>query len=308
MSGPRGEIGPGDATVVVATYRHPAWLEKCLWGFAVQTRPGFELIVTDDGSGPETAEAVRRFRHETGLEVIHLWQEDRGHRKSRALNRAILQASGEYLIFTDGDCIPRRDFVATHLELAEEGRFLSGGALNLPPELSARLSTEDVRDGRAFRLGWLVARGWRPGRRVLRLLRSRRLAGFLDLITPTSATFNGGNSSAWRDDAVRVNGFDHRMGYGGQDRAFGECLENAGVEGRQVRHRAVCLHLHHERPYRTEEGLRTNDRIRRRIRAEGRVRAGEGLQELAASEDRRGPEDPSREDRGSEGRRRREGP
>lgn len=271
---------PSDATVIVATYRQPEWLARCLRGLAAQARSGFELVVTEDGAQPETAEIVRRFRRNSGIGVRHLWQEDRGHRKSRALNRAIRRASGGYLIFTDGDCVHRDDFVGAHLELAEPGRFLSGGALNLPPELSRVLAGADIESGRAFRPGWLLARGWRPGRRILRTVRSRPVARVLDILTPTSPTFNGGNSSVWREDAVRVNGFDHRMGYGGQDRAFGERLVNLGLRGKQIRHRAICLHLHHDRPYRTEEGVRENEEIRRRIRRSGGVRPEEGLDEL----------------------------
>ena len=271
--------------MILATYRQPAWLEKALWGYAEQTRSDFELVVADDGSGPETEAVIDRMRRETGLTIEHVWQEDRGHRKTVALNRAILASSGDYLIFSDGDCVPRRDFVAVHRRLAEPGRFLSGGALPLDRGLSERLSAEDVRTGRAFDPVWLLRQGWRPGRRLLRAVRSRPLAWVLDALTPTGATWNGNNASTWRDAAFAVNGFEAEMGYGGQDRAFGERLENLGMRGKQVRHRAICLHLAHERPYRTRESIERNDRIRRRIRRRGEVRAADGLEELAAGRD-----------------------
>jgi len=268
--------------VILATYEQPAWLEKVLWGYAVQSRGDFELVVADDGSGPETAEVVERVRARSRLAVEHVWQEDRGHRKCVALNRAVLASRGDYLIFSDGDCIPRGDFVETHCRLAEPGRFLSGGALPLDPALSDRVSLEDVRSGRAFDPVWLLRRGWRPGRRLLRAVRSRPLARLLDALTPTGATWNGNNASTWREAVFAVNGFEAEMGYGGQDRAFGERLENFGFRGKQVRHRAICLHLAHDRPYKTRESIERNDRIRRRIRRRGEVRAEEGLAELSA--------------------------
>ena len=43
---------------------------------------------------------------ETGPDIEHVWHEDRGFRKCEILNRAILAASADYLIFTDGDTIP----------------------------------------------------------------------------------------------------------------------------------------------------------------------------------------------------------
>lgn len=269
-------------SVIVTTYEQPVWLEKALWGWATQTRPDFELLVADDGSGPETADVVERARERSGLRIRHVWHADRGHRKSEILNRAILESEGEYLIFSDGDCVPRWDLVEVHLRLAEPARFLSGGTLRLPMRVSERLQPEDIRSGRAFRTSWLRSHGWRPGRRAVRLLTGGTLPTLLDVITPTRASWNGHNASTWRAPILAVNGFEAEMGYGGQDRAFGERLENLGLRGKQIRHRAPCLHLEHERPYATEASKRRNAEIRRRIRRWGEVRARQGLRELAA--------------------------
>jgi GT2 family glycosyltransferase len=61
---------------------------------------------------------------------------------------------------------------------------------------------------------------------------------------------------------VRVNGFDERMAYWAQDREFGERLVHAGVRGVQIRYSAICVHLHHERPYKTPESRERNQQIR----------------------------------------------
>jgi glycosyltransferase involved in cell wall biosynthesis len=276
--------GPAKASVIFTTYNSPRALELVLWGFAAQTRRDFQVVVADDGSGPETRAVIDRVRGEAGMEIVHVWHEDRGFRKTEILDRAILASSGDYLLFTDGDCIPRRDFVDVHLRLARPGRFLSGGYLKLPAGVSEAITPEDVRMGRVADLEWLRGKGWRPGRHALRLLRSGKLAAALDAATPTRPTWNGHNASGWRDDLFRVNGYDMEMEYGGLDRALGECLENAGVRGLQVRFRAPVLHLHHERPYVDPEKVRRNRELRARIRAEGRTRAARGLAELAAAQ------------------------
>ncbi len=275
---------PERASVIFTTYNSPRALELVLWGFAVQSRRGFELVVADDGSGEETREVIDRVRRESGMEILHVWHEDRGFRKTEILDRAILASRGDYLIFTDGDCIPRADFVDTHLRLAEPGRFLSGGYLKLPRSVSEAITPDDVRSGRVADPAWLRARGWNPGRRALRLTRSRLLATLLDVVTPTGATWNGHNASGWRADLFRVNGYDLDMAYGGLDRAVGECLENAGVRGKQLRHRAPVLHLHHERPYADPEKWRRNRELRREIRRRGLTRARRGLAELQAED------------------------
>lgn len=272
---------PESTAVILATYRQPEWLEKALWGYAAQTHGDFELWVADDGSGPETRQVVERMAAETDLRLRHLRQEDRGHRKTRILNKAILATDAEYLIFSDGDCVPRDDLVETHLHLAEPGRFLGGAALRLPLETSRAMTPDDIVAGRAMRPGWLLRNGWRPGHRFLRILRTPRLSAFLDAVTPTKARFNGGNGSVWREAALEVNGFDHEMGYHGQDRAFGDRLTHLGLRCKQVRWRAVVLHLAHDRPYRVESEVRHSFEVRRRIWENEEVRARRGLDELS---------------------------
>jgi glycosyltransferase involved in cell wall biosynthesis len=266
--------------VVLSTYNQPAALEKVLWGYAVQTHREFEVVVADDGSTGETAELIGQMGRTTGMAIRHVWHEDAGFRKCEILNRAIVAASAEYLIFSDGDCVPRADFVATHVQNAAPGRFLSGGYLKLPAEVSDRITREAITSGEAFRMDWLRAQGWWPGRRALRLLPPGP-ATVLDAITPTRASWNGHNASAAREALLRVNGYDMEMGYGGEDRALGERLQNLGMRGVQIRHRAPCLHLHHERPYVDADVVRENRRRRESIRREHRVRAARGIAELS---------------------------
>jgi glycosyltransferase involved in cell wall biosynthesis len=267
-------------SVIVSTYNQPVWLEKVLRGYAEQTHPDFELLIADDGSGPETAEVLRGAGERTRLNLRHVWHEDRGYRRSVVLNRAIVAARGEYLIFSDGDCIPRRDFVARHAALARRGRFVSGGVIWLDRATSERITPAEIESGAFATPRWLRAQGWRPGRRTLRLLRSERVAGLLDALTPTGATWNLCNAGAWRADVLAVNGMDNAMPYGGADRALGERLTNAGVRGIQARHRLVLVHLDHGRPYKNDLALRRNRENRAAIRRERRSRSPDGIAEL----------------------------
>jgi glycosyltransferase involved in cell wall biosynthesis len=272
---------PARVSVILSTYNQPRWLEKALWGYAAQRFADFEVLVADDGSGPETAAVVARARERTGQRLVHVWHEDRGFRKTEILNRAVLAAGGDYLVFSDGDCIPHPEFVATHVRLARARRFLSGGYLKLPMDVSERITEDDVRSGRAFDAAWLTAQGWRGGRRAVRLPRSKALAALLDALTPTRATWNGHNASTWREAIVAVNGFDLDMGYGGEDRALGERLVNLGYRGRRVRFRAPCLHLDHPRPYADPDVIQANRRVREEIRRSGDARTRRGLAEVA---------------------------
>jgi glycosyltransferase involved in cell wall biosynthesis len=271
--------------VILSTYNQPTYLRLAIEGYSRQTRRPDRVLVTDDGSDPATAAVVARAARETGLSLLHIWHPDRGFRKTELLNRALAAADEEILIFSDGDCVPREDFVAGHVALSREGRFVSGGYLKLASRASAAVTLAAVRDGSVFTLRWLRAHGWRAGRRALRLLPPGRAARLLDAVTPTAATWNGHNASTLRRQLLAVNGLDLDMGYGGEDRALGERLENAGIRGLQARYRLPVIHLHHERSYIAPEAVARNDELRARIRRGGETRARRGLAELMPGHD-----------------------
>ena len=105
--------------VIISTYNNPEWLEKTLWGYMAQSRKADEIVVADDGSKEETRQLIERYQQ--FLPIKHVWHEDIGFRKTKILNEALKAAESEYLIFTDQDCVPRRDFVATHERFARPG-------------------------------------------------------------------------------------------------------------------------------------------------------------------------------------------
>ncbi len=267
-------------SVVVSTYRRPRFLDLVLAGYRAQDVGDFDVVVADDGSGGDTAGVVDRAAKD-GLPVVHVWHADRGFRKTEILDRAVRAAAGRYLIFSDGDCIPRPDFVRTHVTLAREGCFLSGGYVRLPAATTGALTPADVAEGRVWDRRWLETRGFRPrGRRRLRMRPPGRIPALLDRITPTSPTWNGMNASVTKEAAVAVNGFEQELGYGGEDREFGQRLENLGLRGLQVRHRAVLLHLDHDRPYLDPDTVARQRRLLDEVRREGRVTARRGIAEL----------------------------
>ena len=253
-------------SVIISTYNAPDWLEKVLWGYTCQDYADFEILIADDGSGSETKEVIRFFQENSSLEIRHLWHEDRGYRRQTILNKAILSAQTAYIIFTDGDCIPRNDFISTHVEQAEKGYYLSGGYCKLSMDLSRTITKENILSRESFDLRWLRSIGW-VGLSQSRKLNARgKWASFLDIVTTAKPTFNNCNSSAWKEDLIAVNGYDERMQYGGSDREIGERLRNYGIVGKQIRHRAIVLHLDHPRGYKTDESIEKNLRIRKKTR------------------------------------------
>lgn len=275
-------------SVVLTTYNNPEWLEKVLWGFAAQSFREFELLVADDGSDDRTRELLARLRPQLGYMLHHVWHAKDGFRKCTILNAAIARATGAYLFFSDGDCIPRQDVLTVHAGLATRGRFLSGGYLKLPLATSQTIMREDIMTGRATDYEWLRAHGTPADKQSRRLAWGPVMARVLDALTTTRASFNGHNASAWRDDLVLVNGFDERLEWGGLDRELGERLENAGVRGLQVRHRAIVVHLDHGRGYKRTEAIAKNRAIRDEVAANKRTRTPAGLDRHLAALGRTG--------------------
>ncbi len=236
-------------SVIMSTYNSVQWLEKVLWGFSVQTTTDFEIIIADDGSKAETREKIESLQKLITVPIIHVWHEDNGFQKSKILNKAIIAATGDYLIFTDGDCIPRKDFVATHLKYCQKGYFLSGGYFKLPMTISESITKEDIFNQNCFDISWLKENGLKSSFKTIKFKASGILASVLNFITPTKPSWNGHNASGWKTDLVAINGFNQEMQYGGQDRELGERLFNNGVKSKQIRYSAICVHLDHPRGY-----------------------------------------------------------
>ena len=263
--------------VVISSYNNPAWLEKVLWGLISQSVQPDEIVIADDGSGAETRHLINTFKER--LPIKHVWHPDDGFQKCRILNSAVLETQSDYLIFIDQDCIPRSDFVETHLSYAAKGYFLSGGVLLLPEELSQEITEEDIRSQNAFSLKWLINKGLPVTFKCTKLFRNKTFSLFMNSITPAKATWNGGNASVWKSDILAVNGFNELMQYGGEDREFGERLVNFGLKSKQIRYSAILLHLDHGRPYRNAEAISKNVAIRKKTRQEKIIESPMGLKQ-----------------------------
>jgi glycosyltransferase involved in cell wall biosynthesis len=254
------------ATVIVSTYNKPHYLVRTLEGLAQQTFPDFEIVIADDGSDAVSRDIADRWIAESPLVISRVWQEDNGFRKTKILNKALAAARADYLIFTDGDCIPFPDFVELHLKHRAHGTFLSAGAIRLNDAitdavLAGRVPAGEIRDRKT-----LVSHGFRAELKQRRMFAPKNVRTLLDAVLPIKKTFNGLNSSCWKADALLVGGFNEEMGYGSEDVEFGLRLQAAGVRPVRVRHRIRAFHLDHDKPYATPEEINRNYRIKEATR------------------------------------------
>ena len=253
-------------SIILSTYNQPSWLEKALQGYEFQTFKDFEILIADDGSKDETKLLIENYKKKSKLKITHIWHEDNGFQKTIILNKSIISSKSDYLLFSDGDCIPRSDFVEKHISQRQEKYFLSGGYFKLPMNISEIITLDDIKKQNCFDINWLKKNGLSSSIKNYKLTARGCTEKLLNRLTPTKATWNGHNSSGWKKDILNVNGFDERMQYGGEDRELGERMLNLGIRSKQLRYSAVCVHLDHDRGYVKPEMIEKNNIIRKKVR------------------------------------------
>jgi glycosyltransferase involved in cell wall biosynthesis len=126
-------------SVAVITYNWPQALALVLRALAAQSELPFEVIVTDDGSRDDTRALLQQLAHDYPTRLVHLWQPDDGARMSRARNRAIAAARGDYVVLLDGDMVAERHFIADHRAFARAGCFVQGSRVLTDAALTERM-------------------------------------------------------------------------------------------------------------------------------------------------------------------------
>ena len=269
-----------EISVVISTYNHPKWLQKVLWSYQCQSFQDFELVIADDGSTQDTKALIEAFANESSFKVKHVWHEDHGFQKTKILNKALLKCDADYILFTDGDCVARQDFLQTHMEYREKGCFLSGGYFKLPMSISEAITKLDIERQNCFNIDWLQQHKLKKSFKNNKITARGFKAKLLNRLTPTTATWNGHNASGWKEDILFVNGFDERMQYGGEDRELGERLFNYGIKAKQIRYSAICVHLDHKRGYVKPEMIKKNEEIRHVTKTKKVIKTPYGIEKL----------------------------
>jgi glycosyltransferase involved in cell wall biosynthesis len=268
-------------SVVVTTYNREDALDAVLRSLAGQSDENFEVIVADDGSRPATAQLTEAWKGRFGRRLAHVWHEDRGFRAAEIRNRAILAARGDYVVFLDGDCIVRPDFVATHRRLAELGWFVTGNRILLSSELTARV-LRDKLTPETWGFAAFVAQRLRGGINRLAALLRLPLGPLRRLRQRAWRGARSANLAVWRSDLTRVDGFDAGYsGWGKEDSDIIVRLLRAGVKRKDGVFATGVLHLWHAEADRSR--LPENERRLSGIVASDATRAQRGLSTMQAA-------------------------
>ena len=253
-------------SLVISTYNQAPALLKVFRGVQLQTSMPDEIIVAEDGSDSATRALIAEWKDRLPVPVRHVWQENRGFRKTTILNRAIATAEKEYVVFLDGDCVPHCRFIADHASMAEEGFWVQG-----------RRCFVEEHWVESFELGEIAIAVWILRRRFTNGHKAFRYPWPLVLRNTNQRGIIGCNMGVWRADLLAVNGFDQEYtGWGiGEDSDLGTRLYHLGRARKFIYGWAVVYHLNH--PIRARDHLPTSLARFQNTIEQKKIRCSQGL-------------------------------
>lgn len=242
---------PPTIALIINTYNQPDYLARVLAGVSRQGSAPGEVLLADDGSGEETRRVFGDWASAQPFRCEHFWQKNEGFRRSRILNRAIAAARSEYIVFLDGDSVPHPRFISDHAALATKGHFIQGHRALIEQKAATQFGKGDFAADRFKALLTGQLRGWANAFHWPFALKSHRA----DL-----RGIRGCNLGIWRNDLVRVNGYNEAFtGWGREDAELAARLMNSSILRLNARGWALCFHLWHPPASRT--GISANDKL-----------------------------------------------
>ncbi|WP_373033205.1 glycosyltransferase [Sulfurovum sp.] len=237
-------------SVIVTLYKDIEAISLILDALKKQTYKNFEVIIAEDDNALETRRFLESY---TGLDIKHVAHPDIGRTKTVIQNKAVSISEGDYLIFIDGDIIPYSTFIEAQILVAKPKRVMSGRRVHLTPELSqkirqGKLSVKKLekyfffyalllifdKEARVEQGIYINPKGW-----IYKLFLSKR---------KRNANIIGCNWSCYKEDFIRINGFDESYGFSclGDDTDLDWRFKASGCESFSSKNIANVFHLYHK--------------------------------------------------------------
>jgi len=205
-------------SVVIPVRNRPEFVRRCVEGIigGACSREYFEVIVVDNGSTDDTAQAARQ----AGARVVSEPEPNR----CRARNRGAEEAREEWIAFIDSDCVPDSDWLEQVRRVVD----------NLRPDEKVALvpgAVCDVRPGSSVE-EFIAVRRWFD--------QEKYLEGRGNFTRPFALT---ANFTVRRDVYLELGGLDIGLPYPGEDADFCWRLVDAGWDIRYAADARVT-HFH----------------------------------------------------------------
>lgn len=244
------------ATLILSVYNDIRSLKAVLNSVKSQTFMDFEIIISEDAEHDSMKAFLETYPFENPWQ--HLTQKDLGWRKNRALNRAVLAAKSDYLVFIDGDCVLHPSFMEHHIRSANANLILGGKRLKLNETLTQAFLNETLSPcgmNRYLLLNVLSLR-----QKKIRYpeegfyIKPDAFLGFIPKLR-TLNNLTGCNMSCFKEAILSINGFDedYSLPAVGEDIDLIWRFSKAGYKLASVRNLAVQYHLYHKESWNNQD-------------------------------------------------------
>jgi len=233
-------------SVIVPVYNRLEHLRALFLCLLRQKKQADELIITDDGSSQKVLDFIGDLIPKAQFKVKHIYQEDKGFRKTRALNNAVRNSSGDLLIFCDQDLIFGEEYVETIAGNIKENIFLMGRAHTLKRE-EKDFVLENIEKINSYEeIVKNLPDSYIPTiKKMLNEDKRRRLLKTFKL-AKRGIKLVGMSYALMKNAYIKVNGYDENyIGWGQEDDDFGNRLTVAGINGKELVTKNIQLHLWH---------------------------------------------------------------
>lgn len=240
-------------SVIISTYNRPDALKLILSAFDMQSDREFEVIVADDGSKEDTKKVVHQKMIDCSYPITYVYQNDEGFRLARVRNLAAKKAKGEYLVFLDGDCVPRPSFISCHRKLAQKNFLVAGNRILLSQSFTKYVldKQEPIFSYSFFK--WIHIFMDHGINRLHPLFVLPYFQKMRNLKNKWKKA-RGCNFALFKEDYFKVDGCDSDFkGWGYEDSDLAIRLIHAGLSIKSGRYATGVLHLFHHENDRSHE-------------------------------------------------------
>ncbi len=257
-------------SLIIAVYKRLDFLSLVLQSIGQQSFRDFEVIIAEDDNDKATVEFLDQMSDKYSFPITHVFQEDRGFRKNRILNKAVRNANSEKLVFVDGDCILHRHFLKQYDKGIKYGTARAGRRIELNQKQTNQLIESD-------KLSPL-----NPFSIIFNNAKYPEKAFYLPKVKMLNSGFKhllGCNWGIDINDLQSINGFDedYELSGVGEDSDIEWRLLKAGIKIESIVQSALQYHLYHPVHY-NQKILDINLKLMEQKQKTGLVFCENGLQ------------------------------
>ena len=108
-------------SVIVTCYNQELYIKECIKSINSQSYDNIELLVYNDGSRDDSEQVIKKTIEHLNNDVQYFSQENQGVAATR--NRGLARATGDFLLFVDGDDFLEKNYILELIKLANKEKL-----------------------------------------------------------------------------------------------------------------------------------------------------------------------------------------